>query len=195
MSNIINHLAEEITHQEVLPTPNYSGWNCDYLTDYIVQKHHEYVNQAIPQILPLAKKVVEVHGAKHTELVIIQSLFQQLSNEMLLHMKKEELVLFPYIKKLSRIESDGKAIDKSDFGSIKSPVSVMEIEHETAGIMMTRLSKLSNNYTPPADACNTFQSFFCMLKEFEADLHMHVNLENNILHPKAMALEQALLIG
>jgi len=66
MSNIINHLAEEITNQEVLSIPNYNDWNCSYLTDYIVQTHHEYVNQAIPQILPLAKKVVEVHGAKHT---------------------------------------------------------------------------------------------------------------------------------
>jgi len=195
MSNIINHLAGEITNQEVLSIHNYTDWNCDYLTDYIVQTHHEYVNQAIPQILPLAKKVVEVYGEKHTELVIIQSLFQQLSNEMLLHMKKEELVLFPYIKKLTLAESDEKSVDRPSFGSIKSPVSVVEIEHETAGIMLTRLSKLSNNYTPPDDACNTFQLLFAKLKEFEADLHMHVHLENNILHPKAMALEQALLIG
>lgn len=195
MSNIINNLAEEITNQEVLSTPNYNDWNCDYLTDYIVQTHHQYAIRAIPEILPLAQKVVEEHGEKHTELIIIQSLFQQLSNELLLHMKKEELVLFPQIKKLSRIESDGNGVDKSDFGSIKSPISVIETEHETAGIMAKRLSKLSNNYTPPADACQTFQVFFCKLKEFEADLHMHAYLENDILHPKAIELEKALLVG
>jgi regulator of cell morphogenesis and NO signaling len=195
MSNTINNLVGEIANQKVLATHNYNDWTCNYLTDHIIQTHHTYVNQAITQILPLAQKVVQEHGEKHTELVNIQSLFQQLSNEMLLHMKKEELVLFPYIKKLFRIESDGKAINKSDFGSIKSPISVMETEHETAGIMLTRLSKLSNNYSPPDDACNTFQSFFAKLKEFEVDLHMHVHLENNILHPKAIALEQAVLIG
>lgn len=195
MSNTINNLAEETTNQEVLSTHNYNGWDCDCLTDHIVQTHHEYVIKAIPQILPLAQTVVEVHGAKHTELVIIQSLFQQLSNEMLLHLKKEELVLFPQIKKLSRAEPDENGAGKSGFGSVKSPISVMETEHETAGIMVTRLSKLSNGYTPPDDACQTFRLFFDKLKEFEADLHLHVHLEDNILFPKAIALEQALFVG
>lgn len=195
MSGIINNLAEEITTLEVLTTPNYTDWNCDYLTDYIVQTHHEYVNQAISQILPLAQKVVEVYGAKHNELKIIQSLFQQLSNELLLHMKKEELVLFPQIKKLSLTESSGNSVDRSGFRSIKFPISVIETEHETAGIMVKRLSKLSNSYTPPDDACQTFRLLFDKLKEFEADMHRHVYLENDILHPKALELEKALLVG
>jgi regulator of cell morphogenesis and NO signaling len=195
MSNTINNLTEKITTQEVLSPPNYYGWNCGYLADYIVQMHHQYVNQAIPQILPLAQKVVELHGAIHPELVIIQGLFQQLSNEMLLHMKKEELVLFPYIKKLSQAGSDGPGVDKSGFGWIKSPISVMETEHETAGIMVKRLSKLSNNYTPPVDACQTFCLLFDKLKAFETDIHLHVHLENDILHPKAIELENALLVG
>jgi regulator of cell morphogenesis and NO signaling len=195
MSNIVNNLAEETTNQEVLSTPNYNGCNCDCLADYIVQTHHGYVNQAIPQILPLAQKVAEEHGSKHTELVIIQGLFRQISNEMLLHMKKEELVLFPYIKELTLAESDGKTVDRPVFGSIKSPISVMETEHETVGILMRRLTKLSNGYTPPDDACDTFRILYEKLKEFDADLLLHVHLENNILHPKAIALEQALLVG
>jgi regulator of cell morphogenesis and NO signaling len=195
MSNIINNLAGEITNQEVLSTPNFNGWNCDYLTDYIVQTHHEYVNQAIPEILPLAQKVVEVHGTRHSELATIQSLFQQLSNEMLLHMKKEELVLFPYIKKLAQAESDGKGVERPGFGSIKTPISVMVTEHETVGIILKRISKLSKDYTPPEDACNSFRLLFDKLKEFEADLHIHAHLEDNILFPKAIALEQALLVS
>lgn len=195
MSNTINNLAEEITNQEVLSTPNYIDWNCDCLTDYIIQTHHQYVIKAIPQILPMAQKVVEVHGTKHSELATIQSLFQQLSNEMLLHMKKEELVLFPYIKKLVQAESDGKGVDRPGFGSIKTPISVMMTEHETVGIMLERLSKLSNDYTAPEDACNSFRLLFDKLKEFEADLHMHAHLEDNILFPKAIALEQALLVS
>ena len=195
MSNIINNLAEEITDQGVLSTPNCNDWNCDYLTDYIIQTHHTYVNQAITPVLTLAQKVVQEHGAKNTELVIIQSLFQQLSNEMLLHMKKEELVLFPYIKKLHQADLDGKEVERPTFGSIKSPISVIETEHDTAGIMLNRLSKLSNNYTPPDDACQTFRLLFDKLKEFDTDLHMHMHLENDILHPKAIELEVALLVG
>ncbi|MBV5348549.1 hemerythrin domain-containing protein [bacterium] len=195
MSNIINNLAGEIANQEMLSTPNFNDWNCGHLTDYIIQTHHEYVIKTIPEILAMAQKVVEAHGTKHAELATIQSLFQQLSNEMLLHMKKEELVLFPYIKKLAQAESDEKGVERPDFGSITTPISVMETEHETAGIMLKRLSKLSNNYTPPNDACNTFRLFFAKLKEFEADLHTHVHLENNILFPKTIALEQSLLVG
>jgi len=195
MSNIINNLAGEIANQEMLSTPNFNDWNCGHLIDYIIQTHHEYVIKTIPEILAMAQKVVEAHGTKHAELATIQSLFQQLSNEMLLHMKKEELVLFPYIKKLAQAESDEKGVERPDFGSITTPISVMETEHETAGIMLKRLSKLSNNYTPPNDACNTFRLFFDKLKEFEADLHTHVHLENNILFPKTIALEQSLLVG
>jgi regulator of cell morphogenesis and NO signaling len=194
MSNTLNNLAVETTSHEVLSTSSYSSWDCVSLANYIVETHHEYVNQAVPQILPLAQKVVEVHGAKYAELVIIQGLFQQLSNEMSLHMKKEELVLFPYIKKLSQAGSDGPGFDKSGLGWIKSPISVVETEHETAGIMVKRLSKLSNNYTPPDDACQTFRLLFDKLKAFEADMHLHVHLENDILHPKAIELEKALLV-
>jgi regulator of cell morphogenesis and NO signaling len=152
------------------------------------------VNKTIPEILPLAQKVVEVHGTKHTELTIIQSLFQQISNEMILHMKKEELVLFPYIKKLILAESDGKGVDEPSFGSVRIPISVVETEHETAGIMLKRLSQLSNNYIPPEDASITFRVLYDKLKEFEDDLYGHVHLENDILHPKAIALEQELAV-
>jgi regulator of cell morphogenesis and NO signaling len=194
MSNIINNLVEEITNQEVLATRDYNAWNCVYLTDYIIQTHHQYVIKAIPEILPLVQKVVEVHGAKHTELAIIQSLFQQISNEMLLHMKKEELVLFPYINKLTQAESVGRTVAEPTFGSVRIPISVMETEHKTASIMLNRLSQLTNNYTPPEDACNTFRVLYDKLKEFDDDLHRHVHLENDILHSKSIALEQKLTV-
>jgi regulator of cell morphogenesis and NO signaling len=195
MSDTINYSAQEVANLEVASTPNYYDWNCDYLIDYIIQTHHRYVNNAIPDILHLNQKVVEKHGAKYTELFIIQSLFQQLSNEMILHMKKEELVLFPLIKKLYQadlVENNGNNLGS---GSIKSPISVIEIEHETAGIMVKRINKLSNNYTPPDDTCQTFRLLFDKLKDFETDVHVHVHLENDILHPKVIELEKALLVG
>lgn len=193
MPNLINSSAVEITNENVLSTHNYNNWNCDYLTDYIVQTHHEYVKNAILQIKSLASEVVDSYGETHSELAIIQSLFKQISNEMLLHLKKEELVLFPYIKKLNQAKSDQKHVDRPGFGSVKVPARVMETEHETAGIIMQRLSKLSSNYTPPDDASHTFRVLYEKLKEFDDDLHVHVHLENDILHPKAIALEKLIL--
>jgi regulator of cell morphogenesis and NO signaling len=192
-SKVINEL-EALQYQTGSGAHDFDSWKIDFLTDYIIHTHHQYVSKAIPQILPLAQKVAEVHGANHSEVVLINDLFQQLANELLMHMQKEEMVLFPYIKKLVVAESSGGCADGSCFGSIASPISVMEQEHETAGIILKQLYRLSDGYTAPEDACNTFRVLFGKLKEFEDDLHRHIHLENNILFPKAIELEQALLV-
>eukprot|EP00825_Cyclidium_porcatum_P046810 TRINITY_DN7460_c0_g1_i2.p1 TRINITY_DN7460_c0_g1~~TRINITY_DN7460_c0_g1_i2.p1 ORF type:complete len:175 (-),score=20.00 TRINITY_DN7460_c0_g1_i2:270-794(-) len=122
-------------------------------------------------------------------------LFQQLANKLTMHLQKEEMVLFPYIKKLVTSEVSGNCDNDACFGSIASPISVMEQEHETAGIILKQLDKLSNGYTAPEDACNTFRVLYGKLKAFEDDLHVHIHLENNILFPKAIELEQTLVAG
>lgn len=193
MDNLIDKSVVKLNKEDRI-ADDFESLNIGLLTDYIIQTHHQYVYKTIPDILPLAQKVVELHGKTHSELAIIQSLFQQISNELLLHMKKEELVLFPYIKKMTQAESDGKGVDEPPFGSIRIPISVIETEHETAGFILKRLSQLSNNYTPPEDTCNTFRVLYDKLKEFDDDLHRHVHLENDILHPKAIALEQLLTL-
>ena len=193
-SKVINEL-EALQYQTGSGAHDFDSWSIDFLADYIIHTHHQYVSKAIPQILPLAQKVAEVHGSNHSEVVLINDLFQQLANELLMHMQKEEMVLFPYIKKLVVAESSGGCADGSCFGSIASPISVMEQEHETAGIILKQLYRLSDGYTAPEDACNTFRVLYGKLKEFEDDLHRHIHLENNILFPKAIELEQALLVG
>lgn len=185
---------EALQHQAGSATHDFDSWKIDFLSDYIINTHHQYVTKTIPQILPLAQKVAEVHGAHHSEVVVIYDLFQQLANELLMHMQKEEMVLFPYIKKLVAAESAGSCNDPSCFGTIASPISVMEQEHETAGIILKQLYRLSDGYSAPEDACNTYRVLYGKLKEFEDDLHRHIHLENNILFPKAIELEQALLV-
>lgn len=174
---------------------DFDSWNIGFLADYIQNTHHQYVSKAIPQILPLAQKVADVHGEHHSEVVVINELFNDLADELLSHMQKEEQILFPYIKKLVVDESAGKCSDPSCFGSILAPILVMEQEHENAGIILKQLFNLSDGYTPPEDACNTFRVLYGKLKEFEDDLHRHIHLENNILFPKAIELEQALVAG
>jgi len=192
-TKVINEL-EALQYNMGSAAHDFDSWKIDFLSDYIINTHHQYVSKAIPQILPLAQKVAEVHGAHHSEVVVINDLFNQLANELLMHMQKEEMVLFPYIKKLVASEAAGSCNDPSCFGSIASPISVMEQEHETAGIILKQLYRLSNGYTAPDDACNTFRVLYGKLKEFEDDLHLHVHLENNILFPKAIELEQAMLV-
>jgi regulator of cell morphogenesis and NO signaling len=192
-SKVIGEL-ESLQNRTGAAAHDFNSWNIGFLADYIQNTHHQYVSKAIPQILPLAQKVAEVHGAHHPEVVIINDLFNQLANELVMHMQKEEMVLFPYIKKLVAADAEGGCADGSCFGTIASPISVMEREHETAGIILKQLSKKSNCYTAPDDACNTYRVLYGKLKEFEDDLHRHIHLENNILFPKAIELEQAMYV-
>lgn len=193
-SSVIGAL-ENLKNQTGSAVHDFDSWNIGFLADYIQNTHHQYVSKAIPAILPLAQKVATVHGENHSEVVQINELFQDLANELLQHMQKEEVILFPYIKKLMAEKSTGKCDDPACFGSIGSPISVMEQEHENAGLILKELFRLSNGYTPPEDACNTYRVLFGKLKEFEDDLHRHIHLENNILFPKAIEMEQVLMAG
>jgi regulator of cell morphogenesis and NO signaling len=104
-------------------------------------------------------------------------------------MMKEEMVLFPYIERLERETGAGKPAPVAPFGSINNPIRMMELEHETAGSALEQIRTLTSAYTPPEEACFSYKTLYSALKEFEADLHEHVHLENNILFPRAIALE------
>jgi len=193
--SIVISALENLQNKSGSAVHDFDSWNIGFLADYIQNTHHQYVSKAIPQILPLAQKVADVHGEHHPEVIVINDLFSDLADELLSHMQKEEQILFPYIKKLVVDESAGKCNDPSCFGSIASPISVMEAEHENAGLILKELFKLSDGYTPPEDACNTFRVLYGKLKEFEDDLHRHIHLENNILFPKAIEMEEAMLVN
>jgi len=172
------------------PLP-YNDWNLDFLADYIVNTHHSYVKKSIPDISNYASKVAKVHGDNHPELLRINQLAQEVCNEMSSHMVKEETVLFPYVKELIAATNNGHA--KVKFGNletVKTPINIMEAEHEVVGNNMDEIRKISNNYQVPEDGCASYSYLFKTLDEFENDLHIHVHLENNILFPKALDLEK-----
>ncbi|MDP1747544.1 MAG: iron-sulfur cluster repair di-iron protein [Bacteroidota bacterium] len=174
------------------PSQDYNTWDLDFLADYILNTHHKYVTQAIPVILEYTQKVAKVHGERHPEAIEIANNFVKVADELMRHMVKEENVLFPYIKKLAAAQKSGTMVEPPHFGSIANPVNMMEAEHEEVGNVMEKINTLSYGYTPPADACTTFRLSYAKLKEFEDDLHQHIHLENNILFPKAIALENDL---
>lgn len=171
---------------------NYDRWNPDFLADYIYNKHHQYYYDEAPIIGELLIKVVGHHGEKYPELEKAYNLFITLAKELNAHFAKEEKVLFPFIKALVRAKQTGNTEELRDQFSIAGPIQMMESDHEIAGEILAELNGVTNNYTTPADACNSFQFLYKKLKELEEDLHQHIHLENNILFPKALKLEKEL---
>ena len=172
---------------------DFKTWPLDLLADYIEKTHHRYVEDKTPQIIPYLDKICEVHGEKHPELYQIKDLFQKVVENLAQHMKKEELLLFPFIRKMEKAKRSGELLQKLYFDSIKNLVNEMEDEHFAEGDRFRDIERLSHNYTPPEDACNTYRVTFAMLKEFEEDLHLHIHLENNILFPKSILMEEELM--
>ncbi len=190
----LSDLENDLIHVEnaVKSGHNYNAWPLDFLTDHIINIHHAYVAESVPLLLQYGDRVVKVHGHHYTELAEIQDLLIQVAGELSAHMKKEELILFPFIKKLVKAEINEGEVPEAHFGSVDNPIKMMETEHEEAGELLRTIAKLSNNYTPPPGACNTYRAFYAKLDEFEQDLHQHIHLENNILFPKTLELEKKL---
>lgn len=168
---------------------DFQSWPLDLLIDYIEKKHHRYVTDKILEIRPYLRKIIAVHGQQHPELLEIEELFLQSADDLTRHMKKEELILFPYIRKM--VNNDQEPV-YAPFGTVQNPIAMMHHEHDEEGERFRKISHLSNQYTPPTGTCNTYRTTFSLLKEFEEDLHFHIHLENNILFPAAINVEQQL---
>lgn len=173
--------ATDTTQKNQLP---FNEMDEQQLISYILIYHHFYVKQSMPTIISHVERVATKHGDRYPYMVEVLQLFTEIKEEMTLHMQKEEMVLFPRIKDVGQLASTHVKTGVAD-GYISGPVDVMEQEHEHAGDLLHKIRELTNNYTPPADACTTFKVSLAELKEFEEDLHKHVHLENNLLFPLA----------
>ena len=186
-----NSLIEELNQATQLSDEginDFQSWDMDLLADYIEKKHHRYVEKKIPELKTYLNKISEVHGERHPELIEIEALFTASAHELMSHMKKEEMILFPYVRKMTTDENS----QRPPFGTVQNPINMMMHEHDNEGERFRRIAALSDDYNPPQDACTTYQVAYAMLKEFEEDLHRHIHLENNILFPKAIEAERTL---
>lgn len=180
-----NQLELELANLEnttVNAIHNFNEWNLDFLSDYIVNTHHKTVLRLLPQLISYTQKIEQVHGSNHPELIEVAAIFSRINKELLQHLSNEEEVLFPAIKELMKSNSQ----EAKDI--VVSEISRMKGEHEFAGGAMDKINVLTDNYSLPEDACNTYRVAYKLLEEFEDDLHVHVHLENNILYPKALKL-------
>ncbi|MEP0711001.1 iron-sulfur cluster repair di-iron protein [Algoriphagus sp.] len=189
---LLNELAEAVQTNNGSGT-DFNSWPLDLLATYIEKKHHTYVEKRITEIKPLLAKIVKVHGAEHPELLEVEELFIGSAGELTAHMKKEEFVLFPFVKKLVAASEGNSEVAPGHFGTVANPVAMMMEEHAAEGERFRKIAELTNDYTPPVGACTTYMVTFALLKEFEQDLHLHIHLENNILFPKAIELEKSLI--
>lgn len=175
------------------PSKNADAWEPDLLARYIEQTHHRYLRETLPLLRQFTVKIAGVHGERHPELKIVEKQVEMLATDLLDHMAKEENILFPYIKMLCETRNRQAAPVRPPFGTVQNPIRMMEHEHDYAGSILENLRDLTNNFTLPEDACTTYNVTFAKLKELDEDLRWHVHLENNILFPKAILLEQMLL--
>ncbi len=161
------------------------------LAHHILTTHHEYLKLELPALGKRMDKVHAVHGPKDPQtLNRMAEVYAGLREELEMHLHKEEVILFPFIEQYGRAEAQGQPMPFVPFGSIANPIAVMEREHVSAGDALSELRNLTNNYELPPFACSTVQALYQGLQALEADLHVHIHLENNILFPRAIALEK-----
>jgi len=188
-------LKEDILtlHETGNTSHDFNSWDLDFMVDYIMNTHHKYVISANQLIIQYSDKVASVHGENHPQVLRINELFHALVAELTMHMRKEEEILFPFIKQICAAQKNNTPLTPGHFGSIQNPINMMEAEHDGAGDVIKEIKELTNDFTPHADACNTFKALYSKLEEYQNDLFQHIHLENNILFPKAIKLEQQLL--
>jgi regulator of cell morphogenesis and NO signaling len=163
------------------------------LVDHIVGRYHAGLREELPRLLALAEKVATVHGANHPDtLPSLRDTFAALKDELDSHLEKEEHVLFPYVRELETAARGLRPSFSIPLGLASGAIGVMEREHEVAGLALKTIHRLTNAFRPPDDACGSFRALYAGLEIFEADLHDHIHLENNILFPRAMAMERKL---
>ena len=183
-------MAEQAAHS-AQKDQNWQREPLAVLIAHITNTHHKYTREEIARLRPLFDKVCGVHGKNHPELLVMRTSFLNLAEEMKFHMMKEESVLFPCIVRMEEAVLQHEPVLPPPFGSLQNPISRMEQEHDSAGNALRAMREASSGYVAPSGACVSYQTLYKALTEFEADMHQHVHLENNILFPRAIAMEPA----
>ena len=180
------HKLDEVDTAQLQEDPtDCTSMGLSDLVEHIVSTHHAFLLLELPRLQKMSKKVAKVHGDRDDRLRELAGVVHTLAEELTMHMMKEERVLFPVICQMTRTES----IPDMHFGKLENPILAMEADHEIAGDALKSMHTLTDGYTPPDWACNTYRALLDGLHDLELDLHQHIHKENNILFPKALELE------
>jgi regulator of cell morphogenesis and NO signaling len=179
---------QQAASQPIDRSQNFAAWELPFLADYIANTHHAYLRENTANIAAYARKISEVHGAHHPEVIEIAVIFDTIATDLTLHLREEEEVLFPAIRKIDGLIKAGAVPDSGEITALRATIKTLTHEHDEIGAAIHAIRRLANNYKIPFGVCNTFTVTYRKLQEFEDDLHKHVHLENNILFLKAAAL-------
>lgn len=180
---LLGKLEESVSARDV-PAVDAAAMPLTELADHIVQTHHAYLYSEFPRLDEMIDKVISTHGEKDPRLHQVKKTYSALSRELISHMAKEEQVLFPMVRQL-----DASATAPAfHCGSLANPLRQMELEHDQAGAALEELRELTDGYTPPDWACNTYRALLDALLHLEQDLHQHIHKENNVLFPRALEI-------
>lgn len=193
----VENVIEMLTEVTQSPSQNETAFDfqnasATELITHILDTHHVFTKSEMARLQLLADKVLAAHGGNHPELVHLDELFTRLCADLTPHMFKEEQILFPYIVAMAEAAERNVTGPAARFGTVNNPIRMMMMEHDTAGEILRELRALTADYKAPADACISYRTLYDALEDFEKDLHQHIHLENNILFPKALELENKL---
>ena len=188
----VMEMLTDVTKQDSAGAGEFQSASLPELITHILDTHHVFTKSEMERLEALTAKVIAAHGSNHPELIRLGELLKLLCADLRPHMFKEEQVLFPYITAMTQAKDNNIARPYAPFGTVNNPIRMMMREHDTAGEILRELRALTSDYEVPADACISYRTLYQALEEFEKDLHQHIHLENNILFPKALALENTL---
>ena len=195
VDEVLELLSQAESTDAVTETANPQSLPLKELAAYIVNKHHVFTTAELSRVTALLEKVCDAHGANHPELYAISSEFEALKADLEPHMMKEERILFPYIARLESAVAANREAPFAPFGTVQNPVAAMMREHDAAGEILKNIRKFTDNFAPPESACVTYKTLYNALAALEADLHQHIHLENNILFPRAVEVENQCNMG
>ncbi len=172
----VDEVRRELAAVDEEAAPTWSTMGITQLVDHIEATHHALLWAELPRLSALLEKILNVHGERHPELARIRDVYEQLRAELEPHLREEEQHVFPLVRCLA-------VADDPERRTLADGVRALRDDHEAAGALLAELRELTGGYTPPADGCASYQAAFRGLEELEADVHLHVHKENNVLFP------------
>lgn len=173
---------------------DFTAWDLDFLTDYIVNIHHQYLKKALPQLEDHISRFADGHRKKFDYLDEMQLIVNKLAKYLVPHLQQEEEIIFPYIRQIVHAYSGKESYASLLVRTLRKPIEeVMHHEHDLVLDSLQRLRELTSNYSVPENSCISHKVTFHKMNEVDNDLVQHISLENDILFPKAMAMEKELL--
>lgn len=145
------------------------------LIDHILNRYHDVHRRELSALVELARKVEAVHASHPKAPHGLAQLLHQMRGELELHMKKEELILFP-------------AMRRGLGALLAGPIVQMRHDHDDHGECLRKLAHLTDDFTPPTDACRSWQALSVGTAKLSEDLMEHIHLENNVLFPRFQAM-------